>query len=425
MAAAAGTAVPPARVTLISGRDPHLRAAGHESYVVAHARAARRAGCDVHVFALGSRHLTRATDYGTLHIVGTPIRPIHSITAVLQRRRLVAAITASLAGVTGPHVLHGFVIWADAAVAAARALERRSERATAIATVWTTVEHQTAAKLASPMLRRRPIVRAGQHLQLAAMRIVARRVERRAYERCSLVLVNYESVRELLRDEYGVAARVRRTTYAAATAFEASAVHADPPRPAGLATLPDDGSPLVVSASRHDGRKGLDVLIRALACLRDAGVPVRACLLGTGMLWRDHRALVSALGLDDRVSLPGLVPEVMPYLRHANVFVLPSIEEGSGSVSVLEALQAGVPVLATEVDGMPEDITDGVEGVLVPPGDEHALASALQTMLSDPERLRRHSAAARSLYERRFSAEAAVAAAREIYGELGLASHPN
>ena len=112
----------------------------------------------------------------------------------------------------------------------------------------------------------------------------------------------------------------------------------------------------------------------------------------------------------------------MPYLRECTVFVLPSTQEGSGSVSVLEALQAGAPIIASAVDGIPEDLTDDRDALLVTPGAVDELSEALARMLGDEPLRRRLAAAGRLLYERRFTAAAAAADAGRLYRSLGLVS---
>ncbi len=79
------------------------------------------------------------------------------------------------------------------------------------------------------------------------------------------------------------------------------------------------------------------------------------------------------------------MPDVAPYLGAADIFVLPSVAESSGSVSVLEAMRAGKPVIATACDGLPEDLIDGENGLLVAPGDVGALTDALGRLLADAE----------------------------------------
>jgi glycosyltransferase involved in cell wall biosynthesis len=172
--------------------------------------------------------------------------------------------------------------------------------------------------------------------------------------------------------------------------------------------------------SRQVPRKGIDVLLRALAQLDRAGASFRACIVGPGTLLKAHRRMVIELGLSGKVSMPGWVEDSFAYLREGDIFVLPSLEEGSGSVSVLEALQAGIAVIASACDGIPEDLTDGEDALLVPPGDVAALRQALARLLADESLRRQLAHRARSTYERRFSSAALVTALQTTYAELGF-----
>jgi glycosyltransferase involved in cell wall biosynthesis len=111
---------------------------------------------------------------------------------------------------------------------------------------------------------------------------------------------------------------------------------------------------------------------------------------------------------------------VLPYLRRADLFVLPSLEEGSGSVALLEALQMGTAVVASSCDGIPEDVTDGQHALLIPPGDVKALRDALARLLGDSSLRAALAARGRDLFEERFSAGRFVGALRDVYIELGV-----
>src|SRR6185503_17275917 len=106
--------------------------------------------------------------------------------------------------------------------------------------------------------------------------------------------------------------------------------------------------------------------------------------------------------------IPGFVPDPRAYLHHADVFALPSLEEGSGSLALIEAFQAGLPVVASDCDGIPEDVVNGDSGILVPPGDPEALAAALARLVSDAELRRALSRRARDQFKRRFSPDLLV-----------------
>jgi glycosyltransferase involved in cell wall biosynthesis len=102
------------------------------------------------------------------------------------------------------------------------------------------------------------------------------------------------------------------------------------------------------------------------------------------------------------------------------VFALPSLEEGGGSLAVAEAMQYGLPVVASNCDGIGEDVTNGVDGLLVPPGDPWALATALERLTADLALCREMGAKAHETYNRRFSARAMCDGLARVYAGLGF-----
>jgi glycosyltransferase involved in cell wall biosynthesis len=138
--------------------------------------------------------------------------------------------------------------------------------------------------------------------------------------------------------------------------------------------------------------KGIDVLLDAMAVLRDRGVPGRLVLVG-GSFYRNTRrqeeelrVRAEALALGDRVTFAGRKPqeEVARLMAESAVVVLPSRAESFGSV-LIEALACGTPVVATRCGG-PVDVVTSEVGELVPVGDADALADALSRSLADPGR---------------------------------------
>jgi glycosyltransferase involved in cell wall biosynthesis len=100
--------------------------------------------------------------------------------------------------------------------------------------------------------------------------------------------------------------------------------------------------------------------------------------------------------------------------------VLPSFRESSGSLALLEALQGGRTIVASRIDGIPEDVTDGESALLVEPGDVAGLSAALGRALVDRELRRRLAQRARAIFAERFSAGAFTGALRDLYGQLGF-----
>ncbi len=143
-------------------------------------------------------------------------------------------------------------------------------------------------------------------------------------------------------------------------------------------------------------RKGVDTLIEAMGILgrRRGGAPLLMAA-GVGELREGLEARARELGVGDRVRFVGKVPhdDLGWWMSAGDVFVLPSLSEGLPTV-VCEAMNCGLPVVATAVDGTPEIVRDGETGILIPTGDPEALAAALARILDDPEVAARMSAAA-------------------------------
>lgn len=179
-------------------------------------------------------------------------------------------------------------------------------------------------------------------------------------------------------------------------------------------TTPGDRS--VVAVSRFDWVKGLDVLVRAVA-LVDPELGVKVTVFGDGPQRGDLEALIGELGVGDRVELVGWADDVRARLVDFDVFVLPSRLEGL-PMSLLEAMHAGVAVVATDVGSVTEVIEDGRTGRVVPPDDPAALASALTDLLSDEDRRIEIAAAGHRVGLERFASSANVAAYAATYDRV-------
>jgi glycosyltransferase involved in cell wall biosynthesis len=141
------------------------------------------------------------------------------------------------------------------------------------------------------------------------------------------------------------------------------------------------GEVVVLVLGALERRKGQDVLLDAVDALGERGGEVRVVLCGEGS---ERPALETrAEAAAGRVLLTGFQEEVAPCLAAADVVVVPSRHEGLG-VAALEAMAAGKPVVASRVGGLAEVVVDGESGLLVPPEDPAALATALARLLDDP-----------------------------------------
>ena len=199
-------------------------------------------------------------------------------------------------------------------------------------------------------------------------------------------------------------------------------VQTDAPTPPGTRArvraelgLPDDA---IVSLTVANLRKEKDYpnLLRAakIALSKDRRLVMLA--VGQGPLADEIAALHHELRLGDRFHLLGYRSDVPDLLAAADIFTLASEHEGL-PVSIMEAMHAGLPVVATAVGGVPEAVTDGVTGRVVPPNDHRQLASALVALAGDADLRERMGTAARQ-DSARFDIRMAVAEQQAVYAEL-------
>lgn len=168
------------------------------------------------------------------------------------------------------------------------------------------------------------------------------------------------------------------------------------------------------------GRKGVYDLLQAVSRVVAKHPKLKLVLAGDGEL-EQVRAEVDRLALQGHVDVLDWVsgPQKKALLERAAIYALPSYCEGL-PMSVLEAMAAGLPVVCTPVGGVPEAVTDGQEGYMVPPGDVVALSNALDMLLTRPDLRQRMGEAARHKVESTFSAAHILPQVEQIYQRLGV-----
>lgn len=178
------------------------------------------------------------------------------------------------------------------------------------------------------------------------------------------------------------------------------------------------GTVVIGTAGRLEPMKGFEYLVSAAKGLVDRGVRFELCIAGGGsqqaMLERHARDL----GIASCIRFLGPVRDMAGYYRSLDVFALPSVSTEGLPLVVLEAMASGVPVVATRLAGAPEVIEDGVNGLLVPPGDAGALAVALARLAGDDELRGRIAEAGAAHVRANFTVERVAAEVAAVYGRV-------
>jgi glycosyltransferase involved in cell wall biosynthesis len=210
--------------------------------------------------------------------------------------------------------------------------------------------------------------------------------------------------------------------------------------PAGTHVVHDGIAPLswISSAMRTQSRtapftvavlgriadwKGQDVLIRALAEPALAEIGARAVIAGDaypGEAAPDIRALSNELGVQDRVEFAGFVDEPERVLASVDAVAVPSTRPDPLPNSAIEALAAGIPVVAANHGGLPEIVNDGRTGLLVAPGDAVDLAKAVRRLADDPQACEQMGEAAAADARERFGLDRMLDEIEGVYATLGV-----
>ncbi len=178
-----------------------------------------------------------------------------------------------------------------------------------------------------------------------------------------------------------------------------------------------DDQPLLAFVGRLDRQKGVDTLLGAMAHLGARGAPAELVIAGDGPQRGMVENFVARAHGGAHTRLLGWRDDVAALLSAADVFVLPSRWEGFGLAAV-EAMAAGLPVIATRVPGLSEVVAHGRTGLLLPPGDATALAEAIVELIEDPTLCARLGRAGRKRAGELFSLERFLSEHAELYDDL-------
>jgi glycosyltransferase involved in cell wall biosynthesis len=179
----------------------------------------------------------------------------------------------------------------------------------------------------------------------------------------------------------------------------------------------DEDSLVVGTVGVLREQKALDVLVKAAAMLRGEFPSLRVLIVGTGGQHRPLEQLINELDLQRTVRLLGARTDVPALLRTFDLAACSSNFEGS-PLTILEYMEAGLPVVSTRVGGVPDLVEDGVTGLLVNPGDPAALAGALAELLGDRERRAEMGSKGRERRRREFDIDVTVERFEQLYEEL-------
>jgi glycosyltransferase involved in cell wall biosynthesis len=195
---------------------------------------------------------------------------------------------------------------------------------------------------------------------------------------------------------------------------QVEAIAAQPPADVHRELWLPAGAPVVGNIAALVAHKGQRFLVEAATAIVRARPDTQILIFGEGELRPALQRQIKSLGLDHHVKLVGFRPDILSLLCGLDVFVMSSLTEGLGT-SILDAMAASRPVVATTAGGIPETVVDGVTGLLVPPGHAAPLAEAVIALLGDPARRQAMGAAGLARVREHFTVDRMVDATLAVY----------
>jgi glycosyltransferase involved in cell wall biosynthesis len=257
-----------------------------------------------------------------------------------------------------------------------------------------------------------PTVVVHQHGAERARSIIRSGLDRMTSSLVSQYVATCRAVADLLQQREGISGTKIQVIYNGIECLDPISPNLDKPHQELLSSLIT-----IINIGRLSPEKGHNTLLEAVALLHTSHTQTRLVLVGEGESQAFLTERIKELNLNRFVHMLGSRRDIAELLANADIFALPSDWEGV-SMALLEAMAAGVPVVATAVGGTPEVVVDGINGLLVPPRDPEALAGALSRLLLDPG-LRQHigQAGRQSVFER-FNIQHTVQQTRALYESL-------
>ncbi|MCF6290502.1 MAG: glycosyltransferase family 4 protein [Desulfobacterales bacterium] len=402
-------------IYIISGKSPMNLPGGLGAYAINLARIFRELGYAVSVLGFSEQADEFQRDGITFIHVHTPFDRLKGLGVGLITPYFLRTLRRKIdADNAGEILVYGMASWNYVGIRLKKALPGRNIKT--LVSCFTTHKHELMGHIRGAPIRDYgpgPFIKYGLAYLLDL--IFVRGFDRTAIMGADRIIVHYQSTRKILEEDYGAVSpeRLRTIPYCVEIYKRISSEQRDKE----VLAIGKE-RPWVVVICRQDPRKGINTFLKAIRILKDQGIDFDCFIVGSGPFLEDNRRLARRLGLGEKVRFLGFVDDIQPFLHGADVYVLPSLEEGSGAISLLEAMKVGAAIVTTRCDGIPEDFTHERNGLLVEMNDHQDMAHQIRRILEDRDLKMRLSRNATRDYNARFKFEGMLRAMTGIVEEL-------
>lgn len=397
-----GTKIP---IFIISGKSPLRDSGGYPAYARILAVTLTSLGYPVYILAIGEKASIEKTGYGHIHILNTKILmlfpflqhlalaglPYYSfifakeIKAIIKEKQIKNFILWGM----GPWAFPGFFL---------KIFPPGNTKMTMVSSYFTSTRHEMRGALDAIRIKDYGVIPKVKYL---IVYIIIARVfsvfEKITLDLCNLVVVHYESSKKIIKRDFNVGDKK---------------IHMFPWY---TETFKREGNkkintkkyshPLIVSICRQDPRKGINFIIQAIKILSGKYPNITCLIVGTGSFYELNKKLSEKLKLTKNVTFLGFVSDIDPILTEADITVVVPLRQGSSALTVLESMSYGKAIVASNCDGIPEDIKNNFSGIIIDSGNEIALADALKKLIENPKLRKKLGKNAYNMYKNRFGFE--------------------
>ncbi len=391
---------------VISGKSATGMPGGLGAYAHNLCRIFHELGYVVYLLGYDTRTDLRKLAYATQITIRNPFARLSSLSAALTNRLLGNEIIRIQAAASPDKlIIIGAGIWSAAGLVARN--RTRLPNCTVMGAYFTTYLHEYAGQV-----RGCPTSDYGwlSWLSVKAAHLGARLLanyEHRTLRSLDTIVTHYESSEQILRDEVTEldADNFYRTAYYVELFERGTCFNRPPARLEDQVTGLDRQNPISIGVlCRQDPRKGINIFLHATKLLQQVTEqPFTCAIAGNGVFLDKNRALAEKLSLSNLVNFRGFIPSSEEFINQTDIIVLPSFEEGAGAISILEAMKLGKPIVSSNCDGIPEDLTHEINSLMFTPGNPLELSEQLKRLLEDTELRVTLGSNAQKSYEEKFS----------------------
>ncbi len=399
------------RIILINGKNPLEKTGGYQTYTASLGKMLIEIGYEVKIICFGKKAAVIKTEIGELHILTSPFYTI----SLIRSRELagLALLAPQMAAyikkiLKKDDIIFGIGPWSFAAIL--HRLLHRVKNNPILSYFPTTFNHEYKAAIKA--------VRIEDYGTLEKLKTIFiyftvvnfnALLELLVVRHSDFIINHYQSIQSILQRQFTADPKKFIQLPYCVELSQKKHKQATPTQPFA--------KPFILLICRHDARKGINFLLHAFAELNAKKIPYSAAIIGDGPLLQKNKMLANKLQLTN-VIVAGFVPDPSTYLKNASIYVFPSVEEGSSSISILEAMKQGLPIVSTDVDGIPEDLTDKKSAFLVKPYSSKVLAEAMEVLLKNPDIAKKLGAAAKQAFIKKHDREETKKAFRDLLSKI-------